>query len=159
MPLPPSKKLGYSEALAKAERYCAYQDRCHSEVRSKLLAWGVYGSRLEEVMAQLIVDKFLDEERFARSYCRGKFRIKRWGRERLRLELRYRKIGDYCIRKGLSEIEEADYQQALEEILHKKARTEPAADPYRRRQKLAAYAQRKGYELPLIWETLKRLDL
>ena len=153
------KWLTYDEALTKAERYCAYQDRCHSEVRSKLLGWGVYGDRLEEVIAQLVVDKFLDEERFARSYCRGKFRIKRWGRERLRRELRYRQVSDYCIRKGLAEIEEEEYVQALEETLQKKDRTESEADPYRRRQKLAAYAQRKGYELPLIWETLKRLDL
>ena len=159
MPRRPNKWLTYEEALAKAERYCAYQDRCHSEVRRKLLEWGVYGDRLEEVMAQLVVDKFLDEERFARSYCRGKFRIKRWGRERLRRELRYRKVSDYCIRKGLSEIEEEDYAQALEKLLLKKNRIESEADPYRRRQKLAAYAQRKGYELPLIWETIKRLEM
>jgi regulatory protein len=158
MPRRPDKWLSYEEALTKAERYCAYQDRCHSEVRSKLLEWGVYGDRLEEVMAQLVVDQFLDEERFARSYCRGKFRIKRWGRERLRRELRYRKVSDYCIRKGLSEIEEDDYKQALREVLEKKNRTETEADPYRRRQKLAAYAQRKGYEWPLIWAAIERME-
>ena len=91
------------EALAKMQRYCAYQERCHEEVRSKLLNMGVYSDWREEIIVQLIEENFLNEERFARSFARGKFRIKQWGRNRIRQELKKRKISDYCVRKAMEE--------------------------------------------------------
>ena len=109
------------EALDKLQRYCAYQDRCHQEVRSKLLDLGIYGEDLEEIIVQLISDNFLNEERFARSYARGKFRIKRWGRNRIWQELQKRQISDYCLRKAMEEIDEAEYQKTLWELLEKKS--------------------------------------
>lgn len=151
----PKKYISQAEALQKLQRYCAYQDRCHSEVRSKLLDLGIYGDELEEIIAELITDNFLNEERFARSYARGKFNIKKWGRHRIKQELKRRQITDYCMRKAMEEIEEADYLNTLEELIRKKA--EHMTDPFsfQNKQKLAAFVIRKGYESNLVWEVLK----
>lgn len=151
----PKKYISQLEALKKLQRYCAYQDRCHSEVRSKLLDLGIYGDELEEVIAELITDNFLNEERFARSYARGKFNIKKWGRIRIKQELKRRHITAYCLRKAMEEIDEEDYQQTLEGLIRKKA--DQMTNPYsfQNKQKLAAFVIRKGYESNLVWEVLK----
>jgi regulatory protein len=147
--------LSKEDALKKLQHFCAYQDRCHSEVRTKLIELGVYGDTLEEVMAELIIERFLDEERFARSYCRGKFNMKKWGRMRIRRELKFRKISDYCIKKGLSEIDEEAYRTTLQDILEKKQKDyRRKYDDYSSRQKAAQYAMGRGYESALIWEIL-----
>ncbi|MEM1214236.1 MAG: regulatory protein RecX [Bacteroidota bacterium] len=141
--------------MQKLQRYCAYQDRCHSEVRSKLIDLGVYGDTLEEVMAELIIDKFLDEERFARSYARGKFRFKKWGRIRIRQELKFRKISAYCLKKAMAEIDEEEYRTTLQTMLTKKqADYRRKYDEYASRQKAALFAMNKGYESALVWELL-----
>lgn len=142
-------------ALSKLQRYCAYQDRCHQEVRSKLLDLGVYGDELEEIMAQLITDRFLDEERFARSFARGKFSVKQWGRLRITAELRLRKISDYCLRAALSEIDEQRYREQLQQLLARKASLEQlSAADFSHRQRLFQFALRKGYEPELVQQAL-----
>lgn len=152
------KYLTKAQALKKLQRYCAYQDRCHSEVRSKLIELGVYGDTLEEVMAELILERFLDEERFAKSYVRGKFRLKKWGRIRIKQELRLRKISVYCTKKGLEEIEEDEYLACLRTILEKKIQDYARKDDdYTSHQKAAVYANGRGYEYPLIWEILREM--
>lgn len=151
----PKKYISAADALKKLQRYCAYQDRCHSEVRSKLLDLGVYGDTLEEIMAELITDNFLNEERFARSYARGKFNIKKWGRTRIKQELKKRKITDYCIRKGMEEIEEEDYQQTIHLLIEKKAAQMEDAFSFQNKAKLAAFLIRKGFESKLVWEAIK----
>lgn len=153
------KYLSKDEALSKLQRYCAYQERCHKEVRTKLLDLGIYGDTLEEIISELIVDNFLNEERFATSYVRGKFVFKKWGRIKIKQELKFRKISDYCIKKGMQEIEDEDYQKTIDELLEKKAKNERELDPFKRRAKLARYLIQKGYESALIWKTIKRLDL
>lgn len=149
------KYYSKEEALALLQRYCAYRDRCHQEVRSKLLDMGIYGAELEEIVVELISENFLNEERFARSYARGKFRIKRWGRNRIRQELRKRQISDYCLRKAMEEIEEEEYHRVLKELLEKKAARTTAPTEYQRRSKTALYAINRGFEAPLVWETLR----
>ena len=135
-----------SEARKKLERYCAYQDRCHQEVRRKLYDLGLYGEDADHVMAQLIEDKFLDEERFARSYARGKHKIKGWGRYRIERELKQRQISRYCIKAALSELDELDYLGSLRSLLIKRyAKQANDLHPYARRQDLVQYALRKGY--------------
>lgn len=141
--------------MLKLQRYCAYQERCHQEVRSKLLNMGVYGQDLESVMAELIADNFLNEERFARSFARGKFRMKQWGRQRIVRELKNRSVSEYCIRQALREIPDEDYRVSLEELLQKKLRTIRESDPFKRRGKVAAYAVRRGFEPELVWEMLE----
>lgn len=152
-----SKWLSREEALAKLQHYCAYQDRCHQEVRSKLLELEVYGDHLEEVMAQLIEEGFLNEERFARSFARGKFRMKQWGRARIRRELKARQVSDYCIRKGLEEIDEGEYLETLRAMLQKKLESSGEEELGRKKQKAARYALSRGFEAELAWPLLEEL--
>lgn len=145
------KTLSFTEALLKAQRYCAYQDRCHQEMRFKLVQWAVYGDDLENILAELVQEGFLDEERFARSFARGKFRMKQWGRLRIVGELKKRDISDYCIRAGLSEIEEDIYTATLRELLsRKKEQLDPGLTPFERRQLLIRHGLSKGYETELV---------
>ncbi len=152
-----SKYISQDEALRRMQRYCAYQERSHKEVRSKLLNLGIYGDSLEEIMAQLITDNFLNEERFARAYARGKFHMKQWGRRRILQELKFRDISDYCIRKAMEEIPEKDYLETLEEIIRKKNNKLAKTEDFVRRNKIAQYAISRGYEPDLVWELVDRL--
>ncbi|TXB63158.1 regulatory protein RecX [Phaeodactylibacter luteus] len=145
------------EALAKLQHFCAYQDRCHQEVRQKLMDMGVYPDWREEIITELIQDNFLNEERFAQSFARGKFRMKQWGRQRIARELKQRQISDYCIKKGMAEISEPDYQQALRELLEKKDRQLQESDPWARKAKLVRYALSKGFESQLTWPAVHQL--
>ncbi len=153
MPTRPS----LSELLTRLQRYCAYQDRCHLEVRRKLLDLGARGDEVEEIIAELITDKFLDEERFARSFARGRFRHKQWGRLRITRELQQRQVGDYCIRKAMEEIDPGEYLAALEQLIRKKDEQEKEQDPFLRRQRVAAFAIRRGFEPEQVWEKVKEL--
>jgi len=103
------QQLTKEQALQKLSHYCAYQERCHSDVRHKLLELGFRGPELEEALAALIADDFLNEERFARSYSGGKFRVLHWGRRKIEQGLRQKQVSEYCIRKGLQEINTSDY--------------------------------------------------
>lgn len=150
-----SKYISEAQALKKLQRYCAYQDRCHQEVRSKLIDLGVYGDVLERVIADLITDNFLNEERFAKSYAGGKFRVKKWGRVRILRELKLRKISPYCIKKAMLEIPDVDYQETLSLLIEKKNRAIEETNLFKRRAKIAQYLLYKGYESPIIWKTLK----
>ncbi len=152
---PAKKYISKAEALTKLQRYCAYQDRCHTEVRTKLIELGCYGQDLEDVMASLIEERFLDEERFARSFARGKFRMKQWGRNRILQELKIRQISDYCIRKAMEEISEEDYLKTLREVLEKRASQIAEANDFARKGKLAQYAMSRGFEGEIIWELLR----
>jgi len=150
----------YEDALAALQHYCAYQDRCHTDVRKKLKELQYYGDLAEEVICALIQEKYLDEERFARSFARGKFKMKRWGRMKITRELRQRDVSPYCIKKGLTEIEEVDYLRVMEEELERRNRLEKKGlHPYLRRRKLADYMFQRGYESNLTWEAINRLGL
>jgi len=146
------------EALGKLQKYCAYQDRCHKEVRSKLLDLEIYGHDLEDIMATLISDNFLNEERFAQSFARGKFRIKKWGRIKIKIELKRKNISEYCLKKGLAEIDEDEYIKTIYELIEKKQRTVKGKNDYEKKGKVAKYLMRKGYESYLVWECLKDDD-
>lgn len=147
----PGKEL----ALQKLQRYCAFQERCHQEVRQKLYELSVYGDLLEEIIAELIADNFLNEERFARTYARGKFRTRSWGRVRIQQELKQRKVSDYCIRKGMEEIDEEEYLKTLQKVIAKKQAELTGEEQFTARQKTAQYAMRKGFESELIWAILR----
>ena len=152
-----AKWISRQDALKKLQRYCAYQDRCHQEVRHKLLDLGLYGADVEDVITDLITENFLNEERFARSYARGKFRMKQWGRVRIRRELKQRNIPDYCIRKAMEEIAAADYEEVLAGVLQKRLPKIRETQPYQIRKKLVDYALSRGYEIGLAWEQARRL--
>jgi len=151
----PKKKLTPNQATIKAQLSCAYQERCQQEMRDKLYEWGLFSNDVENIIANLISDNFLNEERFAKAYAGGKFRIKKWGRIKIRIELKKRKISDYCIRKGMLEIEESDYLKILNEIIAKKLKETPKGKIQIRNYKAAQYAISRGFESDLVWEAIK----
>ncbi len=151
------KYLSKTDALAKLQSYCAYQERNHREVRSKLLDLGIYGDDLEDIIANLIEENFLNEERYARSFARGKFRMKQWGRNRIRQELKMRDISDYCIRKAMTEIDEVEYLKTLVDVLEKRAGKINEENDFAKRNKLAQYAVQRGFEMELVWDVLKKM--
>ena len=151
-------KFDPARAKTRIERYCTYQERCHQEVRRKLLDMGIYGATLEALLADLIEAGFLNEERFARSYARGKFNMKGWGRNRISRELKMRNISPFCIKAGLSEIDETRYIEQLQSLLQKrKDKADPSVHPAQQRQQLIEYATRKGYEWDIIESVLKKM--
>lgn len=153
-----AKYLSYDEALAKLQHYCAYQERCHQEVRNKLIDLGIYGDDLENIICDLIEDRFLNEQRYANLYVGSKFRQKKWGRHKITIELKRKAVSKYCINFALkAEIPEEDYTQTLIAILKKKDRVTKTSNPFQHRQKLANYAIGRGYESWLVWETIKEL--
>lgn len=149
------KYISPDEALLKLQRYCVYQDRCHKEVRTKLISLGIYGDDLEEVIVELISDNFLNEERFARSYARGKFRMKRWGKVRIRRELKFRGISVYCLKKAMEEIDETEYTNTIFTLFEKKDRTLRENDFYKRQTKIGKYVIGRGFESFLVWDLVR----
>lgn len=143
-------KLSLPAATEKIKKWCAYQERCHSETRHKLYEFGLSTGDVEAVLATLIGENFLNEERFAKSFARGKFRIKHWGKNKIKQELKARGVSDYSIKKGLKEIDEDDYIKTLESLLTKKSRGLTEKNDFRRKQKLFMYAVSKGYETDII---------
>lgn len=147
---PKIKKWSKDEAIINIRKYCAYQDRCHQEVRFKLIAHAIYGDLLENILTDLITEGYLDEERFARSYARGKFSLKKWGRLRIIRELKLRQITVYCINAAMEEIHEDEYQYALKEILSKKMKENSQLTMYESKYKAMQYAQSRGFEYDAI---------
>lgn len=149
------KKPTYEQALEKLRQYCAYQERCHQEVEEKLYSLALYAEWRERIVAQLIEENFLNEERFARVFAGGKFRIKAWGRLRIERELKSRRVSAYCIRKALKEeIDEQAYRQTLKNILDKKQEQYAELPDYQARIKAIRYALSRGYEMQIINEIL-----
>jgi regulatory protein len=146
-------------ALAKAEHYCAYQERSQQEVRDKLYEWGLYSNMVEQVIIQLISGNFLNEERFANAYTRGKFNQKGWGKNKIKQGLKFKRVSDPLIKKALNSINGDDYLLMLHKVIQKKAALLSEKDAYKRKYKLYQYALSRGYENDLIADVLKASDL
>ena len=146
------------DALRKAALFCAYQERTQQEVRERLKEWGMLGDDAEEVIAELIQQNYLNEERFAKSFAGGKFRVKGWGRRKIRQHLQQRGITGYNLDQAMNEIAPADYRTTLTELLDKKRRTLRDDSPLVVKQKLVRYALSKGYESDLVWQVLGSED-
>lgn len=156
----PKKNKSYTpkEALLKAAAYCAYQERTQQEVRDKLYTYGLTPEEVEELIVRLCAEKMIDEERYAASYVRGKYGIKKWGRRKILQGLKGKFISDYCIKKGMKEIDPETYWENLLYVLEKKMRTEKESNPFARKQKLMYFMQSKGYESDLIQEAILTLE-
>jgi regulatory protein len=153
------KYLGKEQALQKAKHYCGYQERCHSEVKDKLYALGLYKQQVEECLAQLIEENYLNEERFAQQFAGGKFRMKQWGRVKIKYELKQKQVSEYCIKKGLKEIDEADYAKTLAKLANEKwAAVQSEQNIFIKLRKTQDYLLQKGYEPDLIKQNLQRLQ-
>jgi regulatory protein len=153
------KDVAYSvdEATKKLEGYCAYQDRCHKEVISKLREMGMIPIAIDEIVGHLIKENYLNEERFACSFARGKFNIKKWGKNRIVNELKQRNITKYNLKIALKEIDEDLYLETLELLAEKRVEQLTETNIFKKRKKLADYLLYRGWESPLVYEITKRL--
>lgn len=151
--------LDKKQALVKAEHFCVYQERSQKEVRYKLVEWGMRGDELEEIISELILNNFLNEERFAKSYASGKFNIKHWGRVKIKQGLKLKGVPDKILQKAIYSINDDDYLQTIEKLASKKATSLNENDPFKRKNKLMSYLQAKGFETDLILLVLKASNL
>jgi len=145
------------EAKRKLENYCSYQERCHKEVNQKLDNMGMITLAKDEIIIHLIEHDFLNEERFARSFARGKFRIKKWGKVRITRELKMRNITVFNIKLALSEIDLDDYDTTFNELAVKKYNALKESDKYKKRKKLADYLLYRGWETNLVYKKITEL--
>jgi regulatory protein len=151
------QSLTIGQALQKARHYCAYQERCHSEVKEKLYSFGLWKRDVEEALSRLIEDNYLNEERFAIQFAGGRFRMKQWGRVKIRYELKQKQVSEYCIKKALAALDAEDYVRTLARLAATKWDTlkgEPRL--FARRKKLYDYLLQKGYEAGLIAEAVNQ---
>jgi regulatory protein len=150
------QKLTPSQALEKIKHYCAYQERCHSEVREKLFDYGLNKNESDEILLYLIENNFLDEQRYAEQFAGGHFRRKKWGRIKIRYALRQKQISDPCIKKALQVIDEEDYMKTLQQLFDEKKNTlRSEKNHFIRKKKIRDHLLQKGYEAGLIQDLLK----
>ncbi|MGB0185686.1 MAG: regulatory protein RecX [Flavobacteriaceae bacterium] len=151
------KTYTVEEALVKLQSYCAYQDRCHKEVAQKLKDMQMIPQASEQIITTLIEENFLNEERFAMAFVRGKFKIKKWGRRRLISELKQRNISNYLINKALGQIQDMEYKTTFEALAHKKANSLKGGSVLKKKKKLADYLLYRGWESHLVYEKINQL--
>lgn len=152
------KQYTFEEAKAKLEYYCSYQERCHEEVMQKLQSYQIYGEHADAIAVHLIDNNYLNEERFARSFARGKFRIKSWGRTRITRELKVRNISGFIIKEALTEIDNEDYIKTFNSLADKQWSESREKNRFTKKRKLMDFLLRKGYESTLIYEKLNELE-
>jgi regulatory protein len=151
------KRYTPQEAYTRVTRYCAYQERSHREVRNKLFSYGLFPSEVDELLSRLITDGFLNEERFARAFAGGKFRMQKWGRHKITHALEAHGLNKRCIQRGLEEIDKLSYSKTLKQLLARKLSSLKESDPFKNRRKAAMYAIAKGYEPELVWTLVREL--
>lgn len=156
---PKRKPLSPEKAHAKAQSYCAYQERSQQEVRDKLYDWGLHSAQVEQLISTLIQDNFLNEERFALAFAQGKLRIKGWGRIKIKQALKFKRVSDKLIQKALKSLDYDEYEQKLMDICAKKERLLTEKDALKRRYKLQQFLLSRGFETDLIAEVLKNKNL
>jgi regulatory protein len=152
------RKYEPDKALSKIEAYCVYQERSQQEVRDKLYSWGLHRNEVENLISNLIGNGFIKEERFASAFAGGKFRIKKWGRNKIKMALKSKSVSDPLIKKAISEIDDREYEKTLRQIIDSKSKLVTEKNPFKRKQKIASYAISKGFEPELVWRLLKADD-
>ena len=153
-------KDSFNVAKQKIAAFCAYQERCQQEVRTKLYSYGLYQDQVDEILAWLITENFLNEERFAQTFAGGKFRVKKWGRFKITQALKQKNISDYCIKKGMQEIAEDDYLITIKQLVDKKIKelAPKTQNLFQLKDKTSKYIISKGFEPDLVWSVLKEID-
>ena len=144
----------YKYVYEKARGYCAYQERCVSEVKKKLYEWKVRPDVSQKIITTLEEENYLDEERFARVFAGGKFRIKKWGRNKIIAELRARRIPELIVQIGLEEIDEYEYIKTLRSLIEKKRSTFDDPGDITNRNKIYKFVLSRGFERHLILQHL-----
>lgn len=153
----PKKQWTPQEAKVKIAAYCAYQERCQEEVRTKLAERGIFGTEAEDLIATMISEGFLNEERYAQAFVRGKYRLKKWGRNKIIHELKFRKISPNCIKSGLKEIDSDDYWNLLLQVTEKKWQSLKEGDPVKMKYKIKQYLAGRGFEQDLVQMALNEI--
>mgnify|MGYP001278665790 FL=1 len=152
-----SENFTIKEIEFKLKQYCSYQDRCHSEVENKLSNFNLISEAKDQILFNLINEDYLNETRFCKSFVRGKFKIKNWGKRRIIQELKSRKISEFNIKKGLSEINEFDYQEKFENLFNKKLSSLENLNSIDKKKKIFSYLQYRGWETNLIYEKINQI--
>lgn len=144
----------FQEIKQKLVNYCVYQDRCHAEVEQKMKEFLLIPDAREEILLYLIKENYLNEERFAKSYARGKFYMKKWGRNKIKLHLLQKGITEKLILKAFQEIDPKDYHNTIKDFISKLKSTYKGLKPYQKNQKITKFLISKGYEYDSILECL-----
>jgi regulatory protein len=153
-------KCTYSflEAKHKLEAWCAYQERCHSEVKTKIIALGITGDQVDFLLSDLIQNNFLNEERFALAYASGKFRIKKWGKIKIRQHLKQKLIPQQLIQQALASIDGDEYFTTLKSLtIKKKNELKESESSWNKKLKISRFLASKGYESDLIFQVLEEI--
>ncbi|RNI39013.1 RecX family transcriptional regulator [Hanamia caeni] len=146
------------QSLLKIKQYCAYQERCHSEVRDKLYSFGLHQNEVDEIISTLITENYLNEERFAVHFAGGKFRMKQWGKIKIRQALKNKQVSEYCSRKALKEIDNNEYRQAFFKLAEQKLKTlKTEKNIFIKKRKLQDFLLQKGYEREMITDAVKNM--
>ena len=148
-----------SVILQKIQHYCAFRERCTKEVTEKLQEWKVKPVLIESTLTRLKKDNFLDDERFAKAFARGKFRISKWGRNRIAYELKKKNIPEELIAAGLSEIEEEEYGKVIRNLILKKKNENKSGKSLNIRNKIINFVSARGFEMTLILDAIKEMKL
>ena len=151
------KFLTKEQALQKLRQYCAYQERSHHEVQQKLYELGIRKSDQDEIIAKLVEEDYLNEERFAKTFAGGKFRMKDWGRKKIYYALKEKRVSEYSIKQAMKEIDDEEYKQNLKEIAQEKYESLKNEQFLVRKKKTIDYMLQKGYELDLVTKALNEL--
>jgi regulatory protein len=155
-----NKKLTYTveEAKRKLEKYCIYQERCHKEIEQKLSEIDMIQEAKDLIIIHLIEHDFVNEERYAKSFARGKFRIKKWGKQRIIKELKFKGISEYNIKSALKEINEEEYFKTLMSLAKKKFDSVSEKNSYKKSQKITNFLLYRGFENNLVYEVVKEVS-
>ena len=145
------RQLTKEQALQKLKHYCGYQERCHSEVIDKLYSLGIRKTDQDQIIATLIEENYLNEERFAIAYAGGKFRVKQWGKIKIRSELKKRRISDYCINKALKQIEDKEYLQTIKKLANKYFSSLKGEQDSFAKKKTIDFLMQRGFEGEIIY--------
>lgn len=148
------KQLTPEQALQKLKHYCAYQERCHKDVTTKLYDLGVWKRDHDAIIATLIEENYLNEERFAIAYAGGKWRMKQWGRVKIRYELKQKQVSEYCIKKAMKEIPEEEYRKVLQQLAAEKYAALKSTQYLVRKKKTIDYLLGKGFERELAFKAV-----
>ena len=151
------KTYTLQEATKKLEHYCAYQERCHQEVKQKLVSMHMIPEAIDVIMIHLLEHNFLNEERFAKAYVRGKFKIKAWGRRRLAFQLKQKDVSKFNINQALEEISDEEYIGVFNDLTEKVAHTIKETNKLKKKKKFVDYFLYRGWESHLVYEKANEL--
>jgi len=143
--------------IEQLKNYCAIQERCSSDIVTKMKTWRITNENQNKILDILIQEDFINDKRYSKSFCRGKFRIKKWGKVKIANELKRKNINPSTITSSLNEIKDIDYNTELDTQFNKKKQSIKSSNYYDKKKKIANYLIGKGYESNLVWEKLREL--